>query len=422
MHNYEEIKIKERPFGQYRQFNKSHYRSIVSLAKKLKGRRIFHVNATEMGGGVAEILKSQVALERGLGIDSRWYVIRPSGTFFVITKKIHNLLQGKDGKLTKTEKEYYTKESCRIAKDLNELFTKEKPDLIVIHDPQPLTIVGCEIAIHAPKIIRLHIDLSTPNEEVMNFFEKYVEKYELAILSRKDYRPKWLPPKKTKYIMPAIDPLEAKNRALSLKEAKRIIGGFGIDISRPIIAQISRFDPWKDPAGVIRAYYKTKQIIPELQLMLVGFFQALDDPEGEEMFAKIEKHAGDDPDIYLFADTGHLTDVNNEMFVNATQVVSDIIIQNSYREGFGLTITEAMWKGKVVIGGKAESLKLQIKNGKSGYLAKNEREMSELIIKLLKNPKLINKVGKEAKKSAEKNFLLPRYLKENFEAYLDVMR
>ena len=418
---FEEIKILPQSIGAYRHLDKAGVKRAILAATHLKGKRVFHINSTEKGGGVAEMLKGQVALERSLKIDSRWLVIRPKEEFFQITKKIHNLLQGKAGFLSGKEQRAYLVESYRIAKSIVPFLKKNSPDLIVIHDPQPL-VVGCEIPSEVPRIFRLHIDTSTPSANTIEFLRPFLERYNALIVSGDEYSPSWFSKKKIHVIMPSIDPFSEKNRRISVEEAREILMQFNIHPDRPIIAQVSRFDPWKDPMGVIDAYYRAKNKIPDLQLLLVGIFQAYDDPEALQYFETVKRHAKGDPDIHLFSDPRRFVEIGNDMFVNAVQRASDVILQKSTREGFGLTVTEAMWKGKAVIGGDASGIRFQIKNGKDGFIVSDAKKASRLIIKLIKNPGLAAKIGKAAQKKVVKKFLRPRYIKENLDAYNAVLK
>lgn len=421
MSSFEEVSIEPKSLSPYRKFNSQTYHEIIALSHKLKGKRIFHINSTSLGGGVAELLKSRIPIEKWLGINSHWIVIHPLKQFFVITKKIHNFLQGGKNTLTEQEKKLYINESYKIAKELEGFLEKQKPDLLFIHDPQPL-ILGSKILTKIPRILRFHIDLFSPDIKTLEFFRPFIEKYSLLIISREDYRPQWFPSDKTATIMPAIDPFTEKNRVMSLEEAREILLHYEIHPDRPIISQISRFDKWKDPLGVIDAYYHAKNYIPDLQLILVGFIQATDDPEAKEIFKKVEKHSQGDPNIFLFANVERLRDIGNDTFVNAIQTASDVILQKSIREGFGLTVTEAMWKEKVVINGNAKGIRLQIQDGKNGFLAPNSKKAAEYIVQLLKNKVLQTKLGREAKKTVKEKFLLPRYIKENLEAYMRVLK
>ncbi|OGZ28599.1 MAG: hypothetical protein A2931_01680 [Candidatus Niyogibacteria bacterium RIFCSPLOWO2_01_FULL_45_48] len=418
---FKEVEIEKRGFAPYRRFNRSIFEKTKHLARKLKKFRILHINATSSGGGVAELLKSQIALEKGLGLDSRWFVIQGAPAFFEVTKKIHNLLQGKSGFLSAKEKEIFNSESRNFGRDLPKLLKTVRPNVVLIHDPQPAGLADF-LSENQPSILRIHIDLSAPNAGALEFIRPHVEKYSRVVISRKDYRPPWFPLKKIKIITPVIDPMIAKNKKTAAGQAKRILVNFGIHPERPLVSQISRFDPWKDPLGVIGAFYHAKKEIPDLQLILAGIIEAADDPEALEIFKRVERYAKGDPSIFLFSNINKLKDISHVEFINAVQTASDIILQKSIREGFGLTVTEAMWKGKVVVGGMASGIMMQIKNGKNGFLVSGPEEAGRRIIELLKNKKLCSRIGREARKSVAKNFLVPKSLGEHFELYLGVAK
>jgi trehalose synthase len=286
-----------------------------------------------------------------------------------------------------------------------------KADIWVLHDPQPAGLISCLSNLH-PSISHIHIDTSCPNKSAWNFIEPFLLQYDKIIFSLKDFVARSLPSRKVVVFPPAIDPLTKKNKALVLSEAKRILAKLGIDTKKPLISQISRFDPWKDPLGVIKAWRLGKKKIPDLQLVYAGIFLALDDPDAIRIFKKVEKVVENEKDVFLFADPKYLGNLEIDTFVNALQVGSDIILQKSIREGFGLTVTEAMWKGKPVIGGKAGGIKLQIENGKSGFLVPSPEEASERIVQLIENPTLANKLGKAAKERVREKFLIPRLLRD----------
>jgi trehalose synthase len=421
MKAFEEIHIPVLPFSEYSRFGIKDFNAVRSRAAKLKGRRILHINSTEKGGGVAEMLSSQVALERGLGMDSRWIVLRPSrDEFFLATKKIHDLLQGKKDRLTNQEKQLYFEESRLMATGVDRFLQHHLPDLLIIHDPQPL-VMGCTFPNGTRKILRLHVDLSGPDAGTVDFLRPYVQQYHGLIVSRKDYGFSWSVDGAGSVIMPAIDPLAEKNRAMSVQQAREILSFHNIHPDRPIVSQVSRFDPWKDPLGVIEAYDHAKNKIPNLQLLLVGLSQARDDLTALEIFNLVKRRAGRDSSIHLFIDPDHLGDISNDTFVNAVQTGSDVVIQKSTREGFGLTVTEAMWKGKTVIGGNVGGITLQLKNGRNGFLVSSPKETAKRIVQILRNGDLGERLGREARKTVQKQFLLPRYLKENFDVYLRVL-
>jgi trehalose synthase len=418
---FEEVHIPVLPFAAYSKFGNGDYKAVRDRAARLKGRRILHINSTDKGGGVAEMLASQVGLERGLGIDSRWIVLRPSGDdFFLVTKKIHDLLQGGEDRLDEKEKQNYLDESGRMAVEVDRFLQHHLPDLLIIHDPQPLAM-GCFFPNRTRKVLRLHIDLSDPDSETIEFLRPYVRQYRGLIVSRKDYRNPWAVNGSGMVIMPAIDPLAEKNREMSVRQAREILSYFNIHPDRPIVSQVSRFDPWKDPLGVIEAYDHAKNRIRNLQLLLVGLSQARDDLTAQEVFNRVKRRAGRDPAIHLFIDPDRLGDVSNDTFVNAVQTGSDIVIQKSLREGFGLTVTEAMWKGKTVIGGNVGGITLQLEDGKNGFLVESPDETAQRIVEILEDGDLSERLGREAKKTVLKKFLLPRYLRENFDSYLKAL-
>lgn len=416
-----EVKLQSVPANilrEYKKLNPSTYRKFIKEKNKLTGQTIIHVNSTSYGGGVAEILKSQLPLENYLGLESHWLVIKAPRNFFVITKKIHNLLQGQAGSITEKEKSLYLSINHDLGKFLNRFCERFNSGIVVIHDPQPLPLIS-HIPQNFSSILRLHLDLSAPNPNMLDILRPFISQYSLVILSDPDYRLSlpWLKKSKTKIILPAINPFNEKNEFMGLETAQEIIKQFGINPLKPIITQISRFDPWKDPLGVIRAYYLAKNEIPDLQLVLAGFLLAKDDPEAVEVFEKVKKHARGDPSIFLFGDIRKLKNITNDAFINALYTISTIIIQKSIREGFGLTITEAMWKGKPVIAGLTEGATLQIKNNKNGILVSSPEEAAKAIVRLIKNEKLRSRLGKAAHQSVKQKFLLPRFILNNVNAY-----
>jgi len=392
------------------------YREILDLTQDLKGLKVVLINSTPRGGGVAEILKSLVPLMKGVGINAFWHVIPPGRKFFKLTKELHNALQGKEFKLGFESRRLYQHHMERSA----EMMLDMKADLWVVHDPQPAGIIHYLPRFH-PSISHIHIETSNPNPDAWNFIEGFVLMYDRIIFSAKEFIPPTLPKNKVVVFPPAIDPLSDKNKPLSLSTAKVILESFGIDPSKPLVSQVSRFDPWKDPVGVIKAYYLAKNKIPNLQLALLGLFLAHDDPEAMRVFREVKKHAKGDPDIFMFSDPGELGSLKVGIFVNAFQVGSDVILQKSIREGFGLTVAEAMWKGKPVIGGKVGGIKLQIKNGKNGFLVKSPEEAAQRIVELIKKPKLAQKLGKEAKKTVREKFLMPRLLRDYLRLFKELI-
>jgi trehalose synthase len=411
-----EVRLKKLSFESYKKFIKAKdYKQLKSLGKDLKNLSIIHINSTSAGGGVAELLKSQVPYERSLGIKSRWIVLNGlchKDNFFTITKKIHNFLQGEKGRLKNFEKKIYLSHNQAAFSLLRKIIKQARPDIIIIHDPQPLPLVNA-IPADIFKIFRLHIDLSSPNQNVLGFLKPFILAFDRLVVTANEYRPKWFPKGKTSVIYPSIDPLLEKNKKLSKNKAGKILIKSGVSLSAPIISQVSRFDPWKDPIGVIRAFNIARKKIAGLKLILIGS-AADDDPEGKEVFEKVKKFVNNDSDIFLF--TRH-----NDLLVNAIQEVSSVVLQKSLREGFGLTATEAMWKAKAIIGGNTIGLRLQIKDKENGFIVKNSKEAGKRIIELIKNPKLAGRLGKRAQKTVQEKFILPIMVLSHFKLYKEAL-
>ncbi len=373
---------------------------IKEIARFMQGISICHLNATSVGGGVAEMLRSQVALENNLGFSSSWVVLPPNTDFFAVTKKIHNLLQGQPGELRLKEKSIYINYNQKIAKFISDF--NPTPDILIVHDPQPAAAIQF-VSHNRPKVViwRSHIDTSYPNKNMWDFLLHYLTSYDHFVFTHQDFTQNAFPKNKISFITPFIDPLSPKNRLMNVETAKHYIRQLGIDTGKPLLTQVSRLDPWKDPFGVIDAYRIVKEEFPNLQLALVAQ-SATDDPEGEEIFQKVKNYIKGEKDIFLFF---NLPD--NDNIVNAFQTASDIVLQKSVREGFGLTVTEAMWKGAVVIAGDVGGIRLQILDGKNGFLVKNTLQFAEKIRFLLKNPRLKNIIGKAAHNTVYQKFLLP---------------
>jgi len=390
-------------------------KEIEELKEDLKGLKVFHINATPRGGGVAEILKSLVPLMKGVGLKADWYTIPPRNNFFEITKKMHNALQGKKYRFPYSARKKYILHMSRTT----ELMRDMKPDIWVIHDPQPAGVIMFLPNFH-PSISRLHIDLTSPNREVWKFVTSFLEGYDKVILSSKEFLKEEIK-EKSIIFQPAIDILNPKNQPLSLNNANEILRNFGINPDKPLITQVSRFDPWKDPFGVVEAYQLAKKKIPDLQLALVGLFLARDDPEAERVYQKVEKKGEKDPNIFLFAQREVLGSLKVHVFVNALQVASDVILQKSIREGFGMSIAEAMWKGKAVIGGNVGGIKLQIKDGKNGFLVSSPKEAAKRIVQLIENPRLREKLGRAARETVREKFLMPRLLRDYLKLFKELV-
>ncbi|ASJ05077.1 trehalose synthase [Thermococcus barossii] len=381
---------------------------IVEKAEKLSGARFVHVNSTPYGGGVAEILSNLVPLMNDIGIMTEWWVIEGNDEFFNVTKTFHNALQGnKDLKLTQEMTNLYLKTNEENAKsaELSEF------DYVLIHDPQPAALIDFYEK-KQPWIWRCHIDLSDPNREFWEFLRQYVQKYDRYIFHLPEYVQPDLNPEKTVIMPPSIDPLSEKNMELKESEVLKTLERFDVDPERPIITQVARFDPWKGVFDVIDVYRKVKEKIPGVQLLLVGVMAA-DDPEGWVYFEKTLRKIGEDYDVKVLT---NLTGVHARE-VNAFQRASDVVLQMSIREGFGLTVTEAMWKGKPVVGRAVGGIKFQVVDGETGFLVRNVSEAVERVIYLLKHPEEAGLMGMKARERVRENFLITKHL----ERYLDLL-
>ena len=376
---------------------------IRQLADRLKGARVVHINATAFGGGVAEILIGLVPLMKDVGLDAEWQVIEGTDEFFNVTKASHNGLQGMDLDFTSEMKDIW-----KLYNQKNAQAFEGEYDFIVIHDPQPAGLVqyhGREGGKHW--IWRCHIDTSHPNLEFWNFYTPFINVHDAGIFTMKQYVGPGVELDPLAIVPPTIDPLSPKNVEIPLEDANKVLGGFGIDLSRPLITQVSRFDPWKDPLGVIDAYKIVKAQAPEVQLALVGSM-ATDDPEGWYFLDKTSRRAGEDDDIYIL----HNFHGVGAYEVGCFQAASDVLIQKSTREGFGLVVTEALWKGKAVIGGNVGGIPLQVIDGKTGYLVNSAEECGEKTLELLRNPQMNEEMGKAGREHVRKHYLITRHLRD----------
>jgi len=375
---------------------------IRALAEPLAGKRVLHLSATAFGGGVAEINYTLVPLMRDAGLDTEWRVIYGQDEFFDVTKTIHNALQGAERGLTTAQQEVF-----RHYNRLNAEALEGEFDFVIVHDPQPAAMVEDARAVGQHWIWRCHIDLSEPNREVLEFLAPSIAQHDAAIFHRRQYVPSGvaLPPA---YIWPpAIDPLAPKNMALSAEDAAYIVDQFGIDVERPLVTQVSRFDPWKDPIGVIEAWRLVRKRHPDVQLALVGSM-AHDDPEGWDLYSRTVEAADGDPDIYILSNLNNVGSVE----VNAFQVHSAAVIQKSVREGFGLTVTEALWKGRPVIAGRVGGIVDQIQEGETGFLVASIEECAEAIVAVLDDPEHARVMARKGKEYVRANFLTPRLLRD----------
>jgi trehalose synthase len=398
----QEVALGQRALADYTHLcGKDLVAEIRELAAPLEGKRVLHVSATAFGGGVSEILYTIVPLMRDVGLDTHWHVILGREEFFNVTKLMHNSLQGDPQSISDQEWEVFEAYNAMNAQSLEGGW-----DVIIVHDPQPAGLFKNAPDKSRHWVWRCHIDLSTPNASTLARLRPLIETYEASVWHLQQYVPDGLDGG-VRIVPPAIDPLSPKNMALSPDDAAFVSEQFGIDPERPLICQVSRFDPWKDPMGVIDAYRMVREEIPEAQLALVGSM-ASDDPEGWDFFNRTVAHAGDDPDIKI------LNNLNNvgAIEVNAFQSQADVCMQKSTREGFGLTVTEALWKGRPTIGGDVGGIPLQIIDGESGFLVSSPEEAAQRTLEVLRDPELARRIGKAGKEHARKNFLSPRLLRD----------
>lgn len=373
------------------------------LAEPLRGKRVAHVSATGFGGGVAEINYTLIPLMADAGLEVEWRIIHGADEFFNVTKAIHNGLQGDPRSLTREEQEIF----ARYNRDNAAQFDADAYDYVIVHDPQPVAMIDAFPERRAKWIWRGHIDFSTPNPDVFDVLLPSIRQYDASIFHMRGYAPKSDGLKQVVIWPPAIDPLMPKNMALSLEDAAYIVDQFGIDVERPLLTQVSRFDPWKDPLGVIDAYREVKQRFPGVQLALVGSM-AHDDPEGWDYYERTLEHADGDTDVYILSNMNNVGAVE----VNAFQVHSDAVIQKSTREGFGLTVTEALWKARPVIAGRAGGIVAQIDDGVTGWLVSSPHECARACIEALRDPAEARERALKGKEHVRRHFLTPRLLRD----------
>ena len=375
---------------------------IRALAEPLAGKRVLHLSATAFGGGVAEILYTLVPLMRDAGLDAEWQIIYGQDEFFDVTKTIHNALQGDPTSLSQEQQETFRRYNQMNAEALEESY-----DFVIVHDPQPAALLEHAREAGRRWIWRCHIDLSEPNPQVLDFLLPSLARYDAAVFHRRGYVPTTgnLPPS---YIWPpAIDPLAPKNMALSPEDAAYILDQFGIDVDRPLVTQVSRFDPWKDPLGVIEAWRILRRQHPQVQLGLVGSM-AHDDPEGWDYYNRTVHAADGDPDIFILSNLNNVGSVE----VNAFQVHSAALLQKSVREGFGLTVTEALWKTRPTVAGRVGGIVDQIQDGETGYLVDSVQECAQATERILDDPVAARSMALRGKEHVRRHFLTPRLLRD----------
>jgi trehalose synthase len=363
-----------------------------------------HLSATAFGGGVAEINYALVPLMRDAGLDAEWRIIAGAEEFFATTKTIHNALQGDALGLSSTQQEVYRRFQTLNAEEFSGEY-----DYVLVHDPQPAGMIEHFPDSAAHWIWRCHIDLSQPNPDVLGFLLPWLTQYDAAIFHMQEYVPRGTELQQAFIWPPAIDPLTPKNMALSPEDAAYIVDQFGIDVERPLLTQVSRFDPWKDPLGVIDAYRLVKAEHPEVQLALVGSM-AHDDPEGWDYYNRTVNYADGDPDVYILSNLNNIGSVE----VNAFQVHSAAAIQKSTKEGFGLTVTEALWKTRPMVASRVGGIVAQIQDGETGWLVDphSPEECAKACIEILDDPSAARQRALRGKEFVRRNFLMPRLLRD----------
>jgi trehalose synthase len=370
---------------------------IVDKGRRLSDRSVAHINSTYYGGGVAGILSSLTLLMRSLGLEAEWRAIQGPPDFFTITKRMHNALQGAPIQLTEIKKEIYEEVAFQ-----NAIRNRFDHDFVIVHDPQPLPLVRFSRK-RGPWIWRCHIDLSRPSPEIWEYLSSFIEEYDAVIESAEEFRQPWTVPQLI--FQPAIDPFSIVNRELSDEQIDRRLERHGIPTDLPLIVQVSRFDRWKDPEGVVRAFQIARRV-HDCTLVLLGNV-AMDDPEGPMVYESL---------LGLREDRVLVVSSEDTALVNALQRRAAVVLQKSLREGFGLTVSEAMWKGTPVIGGNVGGIPLQIEDGVNGFLVSTVDEAADRLVRLLSDEQLRRRMGAAARETVRTRFLMTRYL----EQYLDL--
>lgn len=373
-------------------------------AEPLRGRQITHINATSSGGGVAEILNTLVFLLNDVGIKTDWRVLIGNQSFFKVTKQMHNALQGQKWHLGRHHIRTY-KQSCARNAIINQL---DDRDAVVVHDPQPLGMIA-----HYPNrkgrwLWRCHIDTSHPHQEVLDFLLPYIRSYDGVIASMPQFRVRGYRGDQ-QIIHPSIDPLSEKNREMSVRKAREIVRRKGVNPDLPLLLQVSRFDPWKDHQGVLEIYERVRERTP-CQLVLIGG-TASDDPQGPQVYHALQRRAEGVPDVHLFTE-------KNDRLVNALQRLAQVVFQNSIREGFALTVSEAMWKHTPVIATPVGGIPLQVIDNKTGFLIRSRKAGVEACTQLLRDVRLRERMGRAGHEHVLRNFLITRHVLD----YVELLR
>ncbi len=371
---------------------------LVALARKLQGLRVLHVNSTYHGGGVAGMLRSFVPLMDDLGLEAHWILLFGEPRLFSCTKKLHNALQGEDV--------FPGEEELSAYFGINEFFARHAPidhDVVVIHDPQPLPTISFRRK-REPWIWRCHIDISSPSEKAWELLVPHIIRYDAAVVSAEGFMREGLP-EHVAIIPPAIDPLSPINRELTDEEIKEKLAQYGIPTDKPLIVQVSRFDKWKDPLGVLEVFKRVRKEA-DCRLVMLGNM-AGDDPEGPEIFSRVVETARELPDVHLITET-------DELLVNALQRHAAVVLQLSLREGFGLTVSEALWKGTPVVATAVGGIPLQIRDGEDGFLVapRDYRAAAERVLRILGDEDLRRRLSERGRKHVRENFLVTRLLRD----------
>lgn len=399
------------------------YRSIIGneqtdeihrLSEPFKGARVLHLNATAFGGGVAELLNSIVPLMNDAGLNTEWQVMHGADEFYQVSKALHNSLQGMQ---ISWKPEMW--EIWRKYNRLNAELFEGQYDYVVVHDPQPAGLLHYlqELGISTKNtrwVWRCHIDSTDAQPEAWNNLRPYLEPYEAAVFTLKQFVKRDLTGPRIWVIPPAIDPLSEKNVPISNDDIRQVLARFNVDPERPLVVKASRMDAWKDPIGVIDAYFQIKHLVPGVQLAFLVAI-ANDDPEGWAYYEQALEAAGGDPDVHILP---NVLNGIGDLEVNAFQTASQVVVQKSIREGFGLAVTEALWKSRPVVGGRAGGIPLQVIHGKTGYLVNSPDECAKWMLHLLQNPERAEQLGQQGREHVRRNFLITRYMKD----YLRVFR
>lgn len=397
------VPVASRSFSEYRPYaSAEQYAEILDRARDLRGLRVVEINSTPKGGGVATLLQSIIPTLGSVGLDVNWYSMNASPDYLCLTKKLFDMLQNEPGHLNPADKDLYRQTGEQVARAIGRL----SYDVLVIHCPQPLGAAAFLARGKTPWIWRGHIDLSHPDPDALSFLLPFLDPFDRIVLEVPAYQLSGVTAAKQRFVADAIDPLAIKNRLLTRGEARKAMARVGVDLTRPIICQIARFDPLKNPIGVVEAYRKARQTIPGLQLALLGTFVAQDDPTARQTYEEVKRFVGADPDVHLYTNPR----VIGQTEVDAFQTGSDAVLLFSQREGFGLAATEAMWKGNAVIAGAVGGLCVQIVDGESGFLVSTVDECAERVVTVLRDRALAKQIGQNAHQRVCNHYLLPRLI------------